>query len=35
MQQPLGQVLKDNMGWLGWGKIGNLTTYEKNEQEQN
>jgi hypothetical protein len=23
-------VRKDNMGWSGWGKISNLTTYEKN-----
>jgi hypothetical protein len=28
-------ILEDNMGWSGWEEFGNLTPYEKNEQEQN
>jgi len=24
----VGRLLKDNMGWSGWEKSGNLTTYD-------
>jgi len=32
--RALCPALADNMGWSGWETFGNLTTYEKNEREQ-